>query len=377
MPNRSQLKSAIVDENSFVRRVLIYRQGSLGDTIVALPSLQLIARSFPRAERRLLTNFPVQSKAAAAQVILDGSGLVHDYFSYVVGLRHITKLLELRRQIRAWQPDVLVYLMPARGIRIARRDALFFRSCGIKRLIGVPVTMDMQKARYIAAKQMLEPEASRLARCLAELGDAEIDDPRNWDLNLREAELLTARSVLAPLGKRPFIAFSIGTKLPVNDWGADNWRELLQRMAYLYQGYGLVILGAAVEYEKSNDIAAGWKSVQGSGPVLNLCEQLQPRESAAVVSFARLFMGHDSGPMHMASAVGTPLVTIFSARNPAGLWFPHIGRHAVIYHQVECAGCFLERCTVQKMKCITSVTVDEVMGKVKEMLPPTLTLVTV
>jgi ADP-heptose:LPS heptosyltransferase len=368
----SESKRAIVDENSFVRRVLIYRLGSLGDTIVSLPCLHMIARSFPRAERRLLTNFPVQSKAAAAQTILDGSGLVHGYFSYTVGLRHFNKLLKLRHEIQEWRPDVLVYLMPGRGIRNARRDVMFFRSCGIARMIGVPTTQDRQHHRYRETTGMMEPEAARLARCVAELGDAKIDDPENWDLNLTAAELLAARTALAPVAKMPFIAFSIGTKLPVNDWGATNWKMLLQRMAYLYQGYGLVIVGAPSEYGKSSEIAEGWKGIPSGGPVLNLCGQMQPRESAAVVSFAKLFIGHDSGPMHMASAVRTPLVTIFSARNPAGVWFPQLGNNEVIYHDVECSGCLLERCTVQKMKCITSVSVEEVLGRVKAILPPKL-----
>ena len=45
-----------------IRRVLIYRMGSLGDTVVALPALHLVDRAFPLAERRMLTNFPVNAK---------------------------------------------------------------------------------------------------------------------------------------------------------------------------------------------------------------------------------------------------------------------------------------------------------------------------
>ncbi|HXB62567.1 MAG TPA: glycosyltransferase family 9 protein [Acidobacteriaceae bacterium] len=372
MPQRR--KDGVVDENSFVQRVLIYRLGSLGDTIVALPSLHLVARAFPRAERRLLTNFPVQSKAAAAETILDGSGLVDGYFSYAVGLRHLNKLLKLRNEIRAWQPDVLIYLMGARGTRIAKRDAMFFRSCRISRQIGVPFTEDMQENRWRAATGLFESEAARLARCVAELGDARLDDPASWDLRLTEAEYGTARLVLEPAGKRPIIAFSIGTKVQANDWGDENWSELLVRMAQLYPDHALLITGAAAEYERSNGIANGWKSVPGSGPVLNLCGQLQPRESAATVSHAKIFLGHDSGPMHMAAIVQTPLVAIFSARNMPGIWYPQGPRHAVIYHDVECAGCGLETCTIKKKKCITSITIEEVLARVKEIAPPLVSL---
>jgi len=364
----------LVDENSFVQRVLIYRLGSLGDTIVALPSLHLIERMFPRAERRLLTNFPVQSKAAAAQTILDGSGLVDGYYSYTVGLRHLNKLLKLRNDIRAWQPDVLIYLMGGRGTEIAKRDAMFFRSCGINRLIGVPFTEDMQHHRLRAATGLLESEAARLARCIAELGDARLDDAESWDLRLTAAEHRAAQIALEPAENRPMIAFSIGTKVQANDWGDENWSPLLERLAQLYPGYALVVTGAPSEYDRSEELVSGWKSVPAAGPVLNLCGQLQPRESAAVVSHAKIFLGHDSGPMHMAAIVQTPVVAIFSARNMPGIWFPQGSQHSVIYHRVDCAGCGLETCTLQKKRCLTSVTVDEVLTQVKTILPPKLVL---
>jgi len=364
----------MVDENSFVRRVLIYRLGSLGDTIVALPSLHLVERAFPRAERRLLTNFPVQRKAAAAQTILDGSGLVDGYFSYTVGVRHLNKLLNLRNAIRAWQPDVLVYLTRGRGIRIAKRDAMFFRSCGINRLVGVPFTQDMQCHRLHAATQQLEAEASRLARCIAELGDARLDDPASWDLRITEAENRAAQVVLEPAGKRPIIAISVGTKMQAKDWGVENWGNLLAAMAALYPGFALVLSGAREESAASERAAEGWRNAPGSGPVVNLCGFLTPRESAAVFQRARFFVGHDSGPMHMAAAVQTPCVAIFSARNIPAVWYPYGEQHKVIYHHVDCAGCGLETCTIQKKKCLTSITIDEVLSCVKLIAPPTLTL---
>ena len=73
--------------NTKVERVLIYRLGSLGDTIVALPCFHQIERAFPDAERRLRTNIPVHAKAPAAAAVLGDSGLVHGYLQYPVGMR--------------------------------------------------------------------------------------------------------------------------------------------------------------------------------------------------------------------------------------------------------------------------------------------------
>ena len=167
---------------SSTKRVLIYRLGSLGDTLVALPALHLVARAFPDAERRLLTNFPVNAKAPPAAAILENTNLIQGYFRYVVGTRSPGELLTLWWQLLRWRPQVLVYMGPARGVESARRDAKFFRLCGIPRLIGVPVTEDMQHNRWEESEQALEPEGARLARNLSELGDAHLDVPASWSL---------------------------------------------------------------------------------------------------------------------------------------------------------------------------------------------------
>src|ERR1700727_3199067 len=99
---------------SSTKRVLIYRLGSLGDTLVALPALHLVANAFPDAERRLLTNFPVNAKAPSAAAVLDRSGLLHGYFRYAAGTRSLPELLTLWWQLLRWRPQVLVYMGPAR-----------------------------------------------------------------------------------------------------------------------------------------------------------------------------------------------------------------------------------------------------------------------
>jgi ADP-heptose:LPS heptosyltransferase len=101
--------------------------------------------------------------------------------------------------------------------------------------------------------------------------------------------------------------------------------------------------------------------------VVNLCGDLTPRESAAVFARAEIFVGHDSGPMHLAAAVQTPCVAIFSARNKPRVWFPYGRQHRVVYHRVECWGCELETCVVEKKRCMTSITVDEVVEQVRDL----------
>ena len=350
-----------------IKRVLLYRLGSLGDTVVALPAIHLTARAFPDAERRLLTNFPVNVKAPPAASILEHTGLVHGFFRYAVGTRSPRKLISLWWELLRWRPQVLIYMGGARGVDSAKRDALFFRLCGITSQIGVPLTDDMQRNLPTGPGQELELEGSRLARNLVQLGPANLDSSASWDLHLTAAEHLRAEKVLSPAGDLPLIAFSVGTKVQAKDWGRENWRALLGRLAGLYPGHALALCGAPEESEPSDFAATGWQQYSSS-PVINLCGQLTPRESAAIFARSRIFIGHDSGPMHLAAAVETPCVAIFAARNIPRVWFPYGEQHRVLYHHVDCAGCELETCIVQKKKCLTSITVDEVLAQIRAVL---------
>jgi heptosyltransferase-3 len=358
------------EPQSATKRVLIYRLGSLGDTLVSLPALNLVRRAFPAAERRMLTSLPPNSKAAPASDVLAHTGLIDNYFFYPYRLRDPRQLISLWRQIRRWKPDVLVYMNGDRSLEATRRDAIFFRLCGIKRMVGVPTTEDMRDCRNLGTPEgdiLLEAEGSRLARNISELGDALLDEPANWDLHPTTEEQLRATELLAPAENRPIIVASLGTKLQSNEWGLDNWNALFAQLAKLYPNYALVVLGAASESGFTESAMRGWRDATDS-PALNLCGALNVRGSAAVLSKAKVFIGHDSGPTHLAASVATPCVAIFGSRNLPGRWFPYGKQHRVLYHRVSCQGCGLETCIVERKRCILSITVDEVLMAVNDIL---------
>ncbi len=108
-----------------MKRMLIYRLGSLGDTIIALPCFHLIAHTFPDAKRYLFGDLIANVKASHDSAILCDSGIVQHYLSYPVGLRSPGELVKLRRKIKALQPDILIYLAASRGRTKAIRDVFF------------------------------------------------------------------------------------------------------------------------------------------------------------------------------------------------------------------------------------------------------------
>jgi len=342
-----------------VKRVLIYRLGSLGDTAVAIPCFHLIERAYPNAERRLLTNFPIHAKAPASAAVLGDSGLVHGYMRYTVGTRSPGELFRLAREIRQFKPEVLVYLMPVRSIKAVQRDKWFFRlACGVRKIVGLPDASQLARIEN-PETGLYEAEAHRLARTISALGDAAIDNLANWNLRLTPQETEAARFALGPLAGKPLIICGPGTKMQAKDWGQENWRALLDRLAPQYPNHGLALIGAKEDAEVSDFASAAWP-----GPKVNLCGRLTPRETAAVFEIAAqagqpVFLGPDSGPMHLAACAGVPCVIAFAARGLPGVWYPVGPNHRVVYHKVSCFGCNLETCITEARRCLTSITIDE------------------
>lgn len=327
-----------------MKRLLIYRLGSLGDTIIAVPFFRRIAELYPDHERMVLTNVPVSSKAAPLLSVL-GRKLVHGAISYPVGTRSPAALWDLRRRLRALDADTLIYLMPSRGMVGVYRDVAFFALCGFRRLVGVPWTPDLDACRVTGG--VSEPECERLGRALASLGPLDLHDPANWDLGLEPEEIEAGRRAVAPLAGGPFIAINMGGKVVKNDWGIDNWCALLGTLSRRHPGLGLLVVGGPEDSARVPAVREVWQ-----GPLADACGALAPRESAAAMQGARLFVGHDSGPMHLASAAGVNCVGLFGDNNLPGKWHPYIGNNRPIH----------------KMSGVRTITVDEVAGAVSDLL---------
>lgn len=341
------------------QRVLIYRIGSLGDTVVALPALRLIAKSYPNSVRYALTNFTDHVKMAPMSAILENTGLVDGYIEYPIGLRNARAIMKLRGSIRRFKPDVLVYLAHPRGRWKVARDVAFFRFCGISRIVGIPDAVDCVAPREIR-NGLYEYAGTRLVRCLKKVGDISLDSEDAYHLALTPEEWESADAVLrGAVASGRLLAICLGTKADTKDWGDDRWMDLLARLGRRLQGWTAVLIGSQDEYERGESVLRAWP-----GGAVNLCGLLTVRVSAAVLRKAEVYIGHDSGPTHLAAAVGTPCVAIFSARNLPGEWFPYGREHSVLYHSVPCRGCGLEVCGAHDKMCIRSISCEEVEERV-------------
>ena len=306
--------------------LLIFRIGSIGDTVVALPCFHAIARRFPHYRRVLLTNAVDSARASSVEAVLEGMGLIHEAVYFPVGHGKLRYSVGLARELRRLKANELVYLAPRPTGLPVYRDLLFFRAVGIRTILGAPLTARVRECRVDPATGELEYEAVRLARSLGPEIPVDLS-AHNWDLQLSAAEHAVAAERLSPLPEwRPIIALAPGAKIQRKDWGEANWATLAELLWQRAPDASLVMVGAQDERSLTERLAAHWP-----GTCVNVCGELTPRESAALLRRCDLLVCHDSGPMHLAASQDTPCVALFGTFNQPRQWFPYGDRHRVIH----------------------------------------------
>lgn len=261
--------------------------------------------------------------------ILQGTGLVHETLYFRAGLGKLSYSIALARDLRKLNADKLVYLAPRTTALQVYRDLLFFKAAGIGigDIIGAPIGIGARECRCDPITGELEHEAERLARMLSPAILVDLHKP-SWDLCLSASEQKIATERLSGLRgwSRPVLALSPGARIPAKDWGEERWEALVALLQARVPATSLVFVGAPDERALADRVARRWTGVK-----LNLCGDLTPRESAAVLAKCDLFVCHDSGPMHLAASQGTPCLALFGNFNKPRQWYPFGCAHVVIY----------------------------------------------
>lgn len=350
------------------KNILIYRLGSLGDTVMALPCFHRIRECYPNAHITLLTNKPVMSKAAPLQAILGEAHFIDDILSYPVGTRNPILLAKLSAQIRMKAIDTVINITATRSRNADRRDKLFFRSAGVKKLIGFDGIRGKYKAEVDPSSGFLEWEASRLRARIHELGHFSLSEDRYWDLKITASEKAEADRLFQGFtNPHGIIAVNMGTKLAIKDWGENNWNRLISNLYRRFPEKKLVLIGAGDEYDRNEGCAQYWK-----GESLNLCGKCSPRVSGVVLQHCDILIGHDSGALHLSGCMRTPCVGIFSCINKPKQWHPRgDDNNTILRPDTACAQNGKYACDRSEGFCVELISPEEVETAVLKTLSKT------
>lgn len=349
------------------RRILIFRIGELGDTLIALPSFQLVREHFPTAHIALLSNLNSREKHVTPDQVLP-EGIIDELITYPSsssGTRGF-EMLQLLRTLRNASFDLLVYLAPrVRNSAAVRRDLLFFKLAGIRRFVGVEGLAPLPRKSKGTALPSVTHEADHLLARLASSGlGTPVNGKAQFHLQLTHDELSAAHHWMTRKLSRPgdalFVGVGPGSKWPSKVWPQENFAELGKRLFAGNSRLYPIVCGGATDHALGEQLVSNW------GRGANAAGQLTPRESAAVLSQCAFYVGNDTGTMHLAASVNTPCVAIMSAQDWPGRWNPYGPQHLVLRKEVECEGCQLTVCETENLRCLTSISVDEVVAACRQ-----------
>ena len=151
------------------------------------------------------------------------------------------------------------------------------------------------------------------------------------------------------------IALNPGASHPVNRWSAENFALLADRlMAGL--GVRVVVVGGREDIPLADEIAA-----KAQEPIVNLAGEMTLLQLGAVLKRCAILISGDTGPMHMATAVGTPVVALFGAADPARTGPVGEGHRIIQAEGIDCVPCRSRRCSSSRyLECMERISVDEV-----------------
>jgi len=323
-----------------VTRILVIAPNWLGDAVMSLPFLHALSRNRPDSSIHVLAKRAPGAvfSAGGASVIPRGGGVVSD----ALALRRLRfdEAWLLPNSFRAALTGFLGGARERIGYATDRRAPLLTHA------LPPPQPIHHQLRDYDALLRSRgiepDPDPPRIAI-----------PPEAAAAAARALESARLSPGPPPILLAPGAAFSWTKRWPPEYWG---------RLAAILSGAGAPV--ALVIGPGEEEIAA--RAVSAANlPVPVLGADLDPIELAGLLARARALVSNDSGPMHLAGAVGTPVVAMFGPTDP-GLTGPVGSPSRVLDRYVFCSPCFLKECPYRH-ECMRGIGVESVMEAVMQL----------
>jgi lipopolysaccharide heptosyltransferase I len=326
--------------------VCLIKPSALGDIVQSLPVLRGLRQRWPNAHI-----------AWVARPALSGLLVEHPDLNEIIQFhrearrwRRVTETLSLARRLRSSRFDLVIDLQ---GLA---RSAWMCLACGAPRRVGFANARELAPWAYtdrIAVSTMEQSAITRYWLIAQALGCQ--GSPPAPRLGLSPKLRQWAAGQLASL-PRPVLAIHVGAQWATKRWPASHFAQLA-RQAQTEAGVGVVLVGGAGERA-----IAQWIADCLPAASINLAERTNLLELAAILEAADVVCSGDSGPMHLAAAVGTRVVGLFTCTSPvrAGPYWPG---SRVVATSVPCAASYLRRCA--SMICMQELTPQRVWPVVR------------
>ncbi|MEX5213199.1 MAG: lipopolysaccharide heptosyltransferase II [Nitrospiraceae bacterium] len=332
---------------SDVRRLLLIKPSSLGDIVHALPIIPVLRARFPQAE----VSWLVKEQWA-------------DILERVEGIDRIWKVkdrldgwIDTMRRLRSHRFDLVIDLQG-----LLRSGVLAWRTgCSIR--VGFENAREGSPWFYTHCVSVPNPDIHAVDRYLtvARYLGCSIPDRVRFPFVFTQEHEATVRDTLSKHGVGPqsrWAALNVSARWPTKRWPRESFVEVANRL--LTEGWdGIIVIGGAEDRVETESVIQAVK-----GRAVNLAGQIPLRVLPALLRAAGCLITNDSGPMHVAAAVGTPVVALFGPTSEIRTGPYGLG-HDVCSVTLPCRPCFSRICRQKvHLECLTRITPAEVVRQV-------------
>ncbi len=334
------------------QRVCLIKPSSLGDVVHALPVLSALRDHWPQAQFTWVINKGLRG-------LVEGHPDLHEVISFdraamTATPQGIARFLQFLNVLKSRHFDLTIDLQ---GL---------LRSGVMAAATGAPIRVGVGEARegsrmFLTHRIRPEPTVTHAVDKLlavAEAFDADVRLPR-FEVTIRDEDRSWARQVLGTT-PRPILVLNPGARWLTKRWPPAQFAAVARR-AVAERGVGLVVVGAPEDRPLAESLRASLAGL----PLLDLAGRTTLGQLAAIASLCDVFLSNDTGPLHLAAAVGAKTVGVFTCTSPllTGAYGP---RAFSARSCVWCAPSFVKNC--DRLECMSELSADRVWPLVQTQL---------
>jgi heptosyltransferase-2 len=335
------------------RRILIVRTDRIGDVLLSTPTIKALRDTYPNAYIAMMVS-------PYAKDIVEGNPNLDEVIIYDKHGKHksVRGSIKFARNLKKKRFDLAVILHPTNRVHLVTFLAAISKRVGYNRKLGFLLTDKIKHAKQLGQKHELEYSLDLIRYLGIRIGDKNLFMPirpesERWVEELFQQEGIKETDKL--------LAIHPGASCPSKIWPAERFAKTADRLADIY-GFRVLLIAGPKDIAKAETVI---KNMQH--PLINLAAKISVSQLASLLKRCQLFISNDSGPVHIASSLGVPVISIFG-RNQKGLspvrWGPVGRKDRVLHKEVGCIECLAHNCT-REFACLKAITVDDVLSAVE------------
>ncbi|HPM43243.1 MAG TPA: lipopolysaccharide heptosyltransferase II [Candidatus Omnitrophota bacterium] len=327
-------------------RILIARLDRIGDVVLSTPVIRAVREKFPNSYIAFMVR-PYAYEVVAGNPMLDEVVVYDKKMGFLDNLKFI-KFLRKKRF------DIAIVLHPTSRTHLLAYFARIPERLGFDRKCGFVLTKKIPHTKQFGLKHEIDYSLDILRHIGIEPSSRSLCMPVSPYSESRTEKIFEERGLKI---SDTIVALNPGASCRSKRWPAENFAMVADKLA---QKYGAKIV--LVSGKEDREAAIKTASLMKSKPV-DLSGSTTISELASVLKRSKLFISNDSGPVHIACAVGTPVIAIFG-RSDRGLsphrWGPSNKADIAIHKDVGCMACLAHNCRLG-FKCLEAVRADDVL----------------